>query len=63
MINTTIIEKAELNQLLNWLTDIEEAIEHIDKNVEEDPFGCLDQCKKVRKILSKMRGFLSVIKD
>jgi hypothetical protein len=58
-----MIEKAELDQILRWLSDIEEAVQHIDKNVEEEPYTCLDQCTKIRKILNKMRGFLSVIKD
>ena len=61
--DTVLIEKLEIQQLLHWLGDIEEAVQRIDKNVEEDPYACLDECKKVRKILTKMRGFLVVIKD
>ena len=57
----TMIEQAELNQLMRWLTDIEEAVQSIDK--ETDDFDCMDHCRKIRKILNKMRGFLSVIKD
>jgi hypothetical protein len=61
MPNTTMIEKAELDQILLWLTDIEEAIQSIDKNT--DDFDCMDQCRKIRKILNKMRGFLMVSRD
>jgi hypothetical protein len=61
MPDTIPIEKLELQQLMRWLTDIEEAVQSIDKNVEEDPYTCLDQCKKVRKILTKMRGMLTIL--
>jgi hypothetical protein len=61
MTDTTMIDKAELNQLLRWLSDIEEAIQSIDKETED--YDCMDHCRKIRKILNRMRGFLSVIKD
>jgi hypothetical protein len=63
MSDPIMIEKAELNQILRWMSDIEEAVQLIDKNVEEEPYVCLDQCSKIRKILNKMHGFLSAIKD
>ena len=55
MPDTTIIEKAELNQILRWIGDIEEAVQSIDKNT--DDYDCMDHCKKIRKILNKKRGF------
>jgi hypothetical protein len=61
MPDTVTIEKLELQQLMRWLTDIEEAVQSIDKNT--DDFDCMDQCRRIRKILNKMRGVLSVIKD
>jgi hypothetical protein len=54
------IEKAELQQFLRWLTDIEEVVAIIDKETED--YDCMDHCKKIRKILNKMRGMLTVIK-
>jgi len=61
MPDTLMIEKTELDQILRWLSDIEEAVQSIDKNT--DDYDCMDQCRRIRKILNKMRGFLSVIKD
>jgi hypothetical protein len=61
MTDTVTIEKLEIAQLMRWLTDIEEAVQSIDK--ETDDYDCMDQCRKIRKILNKMRGFLAVIKD
>jgi len=61
MPDTLMIEKTELDQILRWLSDIEEAVQSIDKNT--DDYDCMDQCRKIRKILNKMRGFLSVIED
>jgi hypothetical protein len=61
MTDPAMIEKAELNQILRWLSDIEEAVQSIDKETED--YDSMDHCKKIRKILNKMRGFLIVIKD
>jgi hypothetical protein len=55
------IEQAELQQLMRWLTDIEEAVQSIDKNTED--YDSMDQCRRIRKILNKMRGFLITIRD
>jgi hypothetical protein len=55
------IEKAELKQFLRWLRNIDEAVDFIDKNVEEETYSCLDRCKDIRKTLNKMRGMLSVL--
>jgi hypothetical protein len=42
MPDTVMIEKAELkNQILRWMSEIEEAIQLIDKNVEEEPYTSL----------------------
>jgi hypothetical protein len=57
----TMIEQAELNQLMRWLTEIEDVVALIDKDTED--YDCMDHCKKIRKILNKMRGFLVVIRD
>jgi hypothetical protein len=63
MPDAIMIEKAELNQILRWMGEIEDAVKFIDNHVEEDPYNCLDYCTKIRKILNKMRGFLVVIRD
>jgi len=57
----TMIEQAELNQIMRWLSEIEDAVALIDKETED--YDCMDHCKKIRKILNKMRGFLAVIRD
>jgi len=62
MPDTVLIEKAELQQFLRWLRDIEENVDFIDKNIEEQTYVCLDRCKDIRKVLNKMRGLLMVIK-
>jgi hypothetical protein len=62
MPDTLLIEKPELPQFLRWLRDIDEAVDFIDKNVEEETYLCLDRCKDIRKVLNKMRGLLTVIK-
>jgi hypothetical protein len=56
-----MIEQAELNQIMRWLSEIEDAVALIDKETED--YDCMDHCKKIRKILNKMRGFLAVIRD
>ena len=61
MPDAIMIEKAELNQILRWMGEIEEAVQSIDKNT--DDYDCMDQCRRIRKILNKMRGFLSVIRN
>jgi len=61
MTDPAMIEKAKLDQILQWLTDIEETVQSIDKNT--DDYDCMDQCRRIRKILNKMRGFLSVIRN
>jgi hypothetical protein len=61
MPDTAFLEKAELQQILRWLTEIEDVVALIDKETED--YDCMDQCKKIRKILNKMRGFLAVIRD
>jgi hypothetical protein len=55
------IEKAELQQLFQYLRDIDEAVDFIDKNVEEETYLCLDRCKDIRKVLNKMRGLLTIL--
>jgi len=62
MAETIMIEKAELQQLMVWLRDIEGDVQFIDKNIEDATYVCLDRCKHIRKILNKMRGMLTVIK-
>ena len=57
-----MIGKAELEQLIDWLADIEQSIDYIEENAEEEPFRIMDECKKVRGILTKIRGMLTVIK-
>jgi hypothetical protein len=57
----TMIEQAELNQILRWLAEIEDEVAIIDKETED--YNCMDHCKKIRKILNKMRAFLAVIRD
>jgi hypothetical protein len=44
-----MIEKAELQQIMRWLRDIEENVDFIDKNIEEAPYICLDRCKDIRE--------------
>jgi len=44
MPDTIMIEKAELQQFLRWITDIEEIIAIIDK--ETDDYGCIDQLQE-----------------
>jgi hypothetical protein len=61
MPDTITIEKLEIAQLMRWLSEIEEFVELIDKNTED--YNSMDHCRRIRKILNKMRGFLSVIKD
>jgi len=61
MPDATHIEKAELQQIFRWLRDIDEAVDFIDKNIEEETYLCLDRCKDIRKKLNKMRGLLTVI--
>jgi hypothetical protein len=56
-----MIEKLEITQLIRWLTEIEDVVAAIDKETED--YNCMDHCKKIRKILNKMRGFLVVIRD
>jgi hypothetical protein len=46
---------------MRWLTEIEDVVAAIDKETED--YDCMDHCKKIRKILNKMRGFLVVIRD
>jgi hypothetical protein len=60
MAETILIEKAELKQIFQWLRDIDEAVDFIDKNVEEETYLCLDRCRDIRKTLNKMRGMLTV---
>jgi hypothetical protein len=50
-----MIEQAELNQLMRWLTEIEDVVALIDKETED--YDCMDHCKKIRK----MRGMLQVM--
>jgi hypothetical protein len=64
MTDTIFLEKAELQQLLRWMGEIENCIQFIDNHVEEEStYEILDECTKIRKILNKMRGFLVVIRD
>jgi hypothetical protein len=58
---TILIEKAELQQLTAWIASIEEAVDYINENVEGNPYECLDQCKRITKILNKIRGLLIVL--
>jgi hypothetical protein len=54
------IGKAELQQFLQWLRDIED-VQFIDKNIEEETYTCLDRCNHTRKILNKMPGLLTML--
>jgi hypothetical protein len=60
---TDTIHMPELQQLIIWISSIEEAVEFINENVEEDPFGYMGECTKITKALNKMRGMLILIKD
>jgi len=63
MPNPILIEKAELQQFLRWLRDIDEDVQFIDKNIgAEEIYLCLDRCKHIRKVLTKMRGLLTVLR-
>jgi len=55
------IEKAEIQQFMQWLRDIDEAVDYIDKNFEDGAYDCLDRCKDIRKTLNKMRGMPTVL--
>jgi hypothetical protein len=57
-----MIEQAELNQLMRWLRDIEEDVERIKKQ-PEDPDDVVERCRSIMRTLTKMRGFLVVIRD
>ena len=46
------IEKAEVQQFLRWLRDIEEAVGYINENIEEQPYECIDE-----NIEHNARGF------
>ena len=57
------IEKAELQQIFRWLRDIDEDVQFIDKNIgDEKIYLCLDRCKHIRKMLTKMRGLITVLR-
>jgi len=60
MPDTLLIEKPKLQQFLRWLRDIDEAVDFIDKNIEEETYSCLDRCKDIRT-LNKMRGLLTML--
>ena len=55
------IEKAELQQLLELVGIIEEAIEYIDGHIEEHTYECLEFCCQIRKALNKILGILTVL--
>jgi len=57
-----LIEKAELEQILRWLRDIEEIAKAI-KAQPEEPDAIVEQCRCILKTIEKMRGFLIVIRD
>jgi hypothetical protein len=59
MADTIPIQKADLQQLIKWLENIETAVEFIDDNLEDNPYECLELCTKITKNLNKMRGLIT----
>jgi hypothetical protein len=57
-----MIEKAELQQLVRWLRDIEQDVEHIKRD-PEDPHDIVERCRSILRTIEKMRGFIVVIRD
>jgi hypothetical protein len=55
-----MIEKAELQQILRWMNDIETAVKAIKKNPEEID-DVVERCRGILRTLEKMRGFLAII--
>jgi hypothetical protein len=62
MTDAIMIEKAELQQLVRWIRDIEEDVERIKRD-PEDPNDTVERCRSILRTLEKMRGFLIVIGD
>jgi len=59
MPDTVPIAKLDPQQLLQWLSHIEDDLEFIDDNVEENPYESLEMCTKIRKNLNKVRGLIT----
>jgi hypothetical protein len=60
MPDTVTIARVELQQLLELVGVIEDAIEYVDIHVEQNPYECLEYCSQIRKALNKMRGLLTL---
>jgi hypothetical protein len=60
MPDTVTIARVELEQLIELVALIEDAVEYIDDHVETNPYESLEYCSQIRKALSKMRGLLTV---
>jgi hypothetical protein len=61
MPDTVTITNPELQQLLELVGVIEEAIEYVDDNLETNPYECFEYCSQIRKALNKIRGTLTVL--
>ena len=57
-----MVERAELQQLIRWLRDIEEDVERIKREPEE-PDDVVERCRGILRTIEKMQGYIAVIKD
>ena len=62
MPDPTLIEQAELNQIVRWINDIEDAVKLIKKE-PEDAEEVVQLCRNILRTIEKMKGFLVVIRD
>jgi hypothetical protein len=60
MPDTAFLEKAEFQQILRRLNDIEYDVKAIKKDPEETD-DVVERCRSVMRTLTKMRGFLAII--
>jgi len=55
------IARAELQQLLELVGIIEEAVEFVDDHIEDDPYTALEHCSKIMKALNKIKWTLTAL--
>jgi len=57
-----LIEQAEIQQILRWINDIEDAVRLIKKE-PEDAEEIVQRCRAILRTIEKMKAFLIVIRD
>jgi hypothetical protein len=62
MPDAIIIEKAEIQQILRWIGEIENNVKAVKKDPEETE-DVVERCRSILRTIEKMRGFIVVIRD